>query len=632
MAELGNDQKKGGGIRVKELSVNENGTVRKRVVYSYNVPGYSENVSSSNYKSSGVTSYVPQKYFKEVKYITELPSPNVMYEYVTVKNFSSSNSLGIVEQYNFEVLQPDSSGNKNDLVLGDLLEIRKNQELQGNNYSSNNETYNLNYSEYDIVNNLSALGRLKSKKVFNKEMQLLNTFENQYLAKNKIRQGISGETFSTYKRVSYNNPYAVSYNFINYRLGVTSKVNYPSVLGKTITKSGGNSSTVYYDKLDFLTGLALETRTESSEGRSFKTKVVPAYTISKYAQMGAKSDNATNRNMLAQTAAEYSYILDNGTWKETGVGITTWNNEWTYQDIQGNLVTPSVDKQKIWRKHKAYVWNGLKDNNGIFQNYTNDFDWTIGVGQSSNWKQVSEVTKYDHYSMSLESKDVNDNHAAAKTGNNETQIIATGNAKYNELFYSGLENLNSDNIWLEPGMSLSGTTRDNSKSHTGKYSVTVSSASKLNIDLKAGQHKAGKYRLNVWVHKDNASNARVLVNGAMFSFNGESRQAGDWILKTHYFDITTADVVVSLTCKGGGVICYDDVMLRPIASLITGFVYNEWGELSFIIGNNGLGIQYDYDAAGRLSKTHSEVFDDQANGITGGFKLVSENRQKYKYL
>ena len=109
--------------------------------------------------------------------------------------------------------------------------------------------------------------------------------------------------------------------------------------------------------------------------------------------------------MLSQTAVTYSYILDSGIWKETGVGITTWNNEWGYQDVGGNTSSPTNSSEKIWRKHKTYVWNGITDSEGIFQGYnstTDDgFNWVVGVGtpQPSQWKQVSEVTLYNHYSM-----------------------------------------------------------------------------------------------------------------------------------------------------------------------------------------------------------------------------------------
>jgi hypothetical protein len=96
-------KKNGGGIRVREIQIKENNIVKGATKYFYNVPGFGENKADANYKSSGITSYIPEKYFKEIKYKTELPSPGVMYEYVTVKYYSATGELGNTEQYNFEV-------------------------------------------------------------------------------------------------------------------------------------------------------------------------------------------------------------------------------------------------------------------------------------------------------------------------------------------------------------------------------------------------------------------------------------------------------------------------------------------------------------------------------------------------
>ena len=134
----------------------------------------------------------------------------------------------------------------------------------------------------------------------------------------------------------------------------------------------------------------------------------------------------------------------------------------------------------IWRKHKTYVWNGVKDANGIFINYDkingskdDNFNWAIGVGQPSQWKQTSEVTLYNHYSTPLEMKDVNGNLASTKMGDKDTKIMVTGNAGYNEMFYSGAENT-TDVLgvnWLDPDIRIANATRTNRYAHTGKISV-----------------------------------------------------------------------------------------------------------------------------------------------------------------
>ena len=63
---------------------------------------------------------------------------------------------------------------------------------------------------------------------------------------------------------------------------------------------------------------------------------------------------------------------------------------------------------------------------------------------------------------------------------------------------------------------------------------------------------------------------------------------------------------------------------------MTSYVYNEWDELWYIIGSNGLASKFEYDAAGRLKTTYSEVLDFNGPG-TGGFKKTTRNNYNYKH-
>ncbi len=621
--------KNGGGIRVKEISINEGNIKKNTTKYFYNVPGFGENKTDANYKSSGITSFVPQKYFKEIKFISELPSPGVMYEFVTVKNYSENNSLGIVEQYNFNVLKPDISIVDDNLILPDILEITKVQTLAVSG------TNTINYSHYNVKDLTAALGRLKQKKIFNSLSQLISNEQYNFKNSNNIYQGITEESFNTYKKVNKG-------GVINYRLGVTSKIKYPSFLENVTTIQGGFTNINYFDKYDFLTGQALETSAVSSDGQSFKTKTIPAYI--KYPEMGSKVDNINNKNMLSQTAANYSYILDksSNTWKETSVGITTWSNIWSYKDIAGTTTTPTLANEKIWRKQKSYIWNGVKDSNGIFSGYDtttgsgdDGFVWGVGQPQTNlKWKQVSETTLYDHYSAPLEIKDINGNLASTKMGDNDTKVMAAGNAGYSEMFYAGGENIDNSNTWLEPEVSVSSPSQLNpTYFHTGKKSVAATNASQFGVAMKSGEHRSGKYKVSVWVEKTNSAKARIKNNGAIVDFT-ESYTAGNWVLKSGYVDVTSGNYSIYVTSVDVSTVYFDDLMIRPVASSITGYVYNEWDELTHIIGNNGLATKFEYDAAGRLIKTYSEVIDDIVNlgAGGGGFKLVKTNAYNNKYL
>jgi len=631
LGSLSDSEKNGGGVRVKEINLSDNTGVKQKTKYFYNAPGYSEIKGSSNYKSSGVTSYVPQRYFKEIKYRTELPSPYVMYEYVTVKNYSGDDQLGTVENYNFNVLKQSTSDNSNDLVIDDILEITKDQSLVVSNASSNSENYNLNFSKYTFKDMTSSLGRLKEKKVSNSIGQLLLNTRYTYQQPFDVGIGVNGESFNTYKRISKDGQ-------VNYRLSVTSKINMPSILGSVSTLGGGYLATQYIDRYDFLTGAPIETRNISSDNKTYKSKVVPAYV--KYSGMGSKADNISNKNMLTQIAAEYSYILDqpSNTWKETGVGITTWNNIWTYRDVQDNI-TATNSAQNVWRKHKSYTWNGVKDANGIFSNYSastdDDFNWQVGVGQpsGSKWKQLSEITFYDHYSAALETKDINSNYASVKKGDNDTKVVTTGNARQGELYYTGGEYLKDG--YLDTGFALGTATLNSTYIHTGKNSIATTNSAGLGVTLRAGQHRTGRYKLSVWVHKTNAAKARVLLNNNIYVFNeAESVTAGNWVLKTFYTPdiVDSANAILSVRSLDGTTVYFDDLRICPLASSMTSYVYNESDQLTHVIGANGLSVKYVYDEIGRLKETYIEVIDDVMNNLVGGFKKVSTSEYHYNNL
>jgi hypothetical protein len=630
-----NKDQNGGGLRVKQITVNSDG-MNYNTNYYYNQDGFDKNKGESNYKSSGITSYAPSQYEKNIKYMAELPPPNVVYSTVSVETNQD------VNKYYFKTFSPEVENN-GEYFMGDILHIKKAQSQ--NNISIAVLGYvdpKLSKYKYEIENNFSMIGVLLKHEKYNKSNQLLKRVENNYKPISNILQGVSKETFNSYKVSYYDDNIGRRGNF---DLNVSSKTIYPSVLESVKTSENGLVNSIAYDKYDFLTGQILETTTISSDGKIFKSKVVPAYSKYEYREMGSKADDVNNKNMLSQTAATYSYIYD-GTdaikpWKETGVGITTWSNIWSYKDVAGTTVSVSSTapaKDKIWRKHKSFVWNGVKDGNGIFTNYgsaTDDgFDWTVGVGsQPAQWKQTSEVTLYDHFSAPLEMKDINGNLASTKMGDGDTKIMATGNAGYNEMFYAGAENLTLNTTWLEPEVTMTNASRDPAYFHTGKYSVATTSSSQFGVNMKNLEHRlGGRYKVSVWVEKNNAAKATLKVNGVTVNFQSDVILAGNWQLKTAYITVPTSACSIYLNSADTSTVYFDDLMIRPVASSITGYVYNEWDELTHIIGNNGLATRFEYDAAGRLFKTYSEVIDDSANGVVGGFKLSSVKQINYKNL
>ena len=622
-----------GGIRVSGLTVTD-GNTSLTTNYYYNTPGFDRIYNSSNYQSSGITSYAPSDDIIAIPYISELPPPSVMYGHVIMETKDANGSVMGSTSYEFQTLEVANSEPGYLYSLGDSFKVKEQQ----------NETFNngqVIVNKYTIYNKLGDLGRILSTTSYNSKGQILNkntnTYKQNFNANGEI--GVTQESHKSSKRVlkgANNDEY--------YYVSSTSKVNYPSVLKSTTVTQGGYTSTTYFDKYDFLTGQLLETRTYASDGTAFKTKTVPAYTIPEYSGsvggygMGSKVDDITNKNMLTQQAASYAYLLDevNNTEKVIGTGISTWNNDWVYRDQSGIETTPTNDVEKIWRKHKNFFWKGNIDSDGTYVDFddtTDDgFNWGVGfdiLQTNDKWKQASEVKLYDHYSAPLETMDINNNFASTKMCDSDSKIMAVSNAKYTEMFYSGAEYVSSNSAYFDGEVKSIG--QSSVKAHTGVQSIAISNGENgFEVNLNVGEHRDGKYKVSVWVDKGNEANARLIVGVDTYSFEDDGFErtiAGDWVLLNKIIDIPIETTMVAVT-SASGTIYFDDFRLLPIASSITSYVYNEWDELWYIIGSNGLATMFEYDEAGRLIKTYTEVVD--TNCSIGGFKKISENDYHYK--
>ncbi|HEX8562835.1 MAG TPA: hypothetical protein VF676_07645 [Flavobacterium sp.] len=608
-----------GGARVANLKISD-GINNYVTEYKY----------GENEDGIGYTSYIPfaQNIAKELPYSAELPAPRIMYEYVTVKNYKEGALAEGKTRYKFNIIKNKAA---NQIKYDDFYEITKTV----NNHTNTSANKSVSVAAFTIKDNLASLGQLLEVTSLNAYGHQLSKVSNNYYKTTDAipnNMGITQESYQTYKTVDYINASAQDKWMVN----SSTRLKYPSVIKSSTEQKNGYTYTTEFKDYDLISGVSKEKLSTSSDGKSMKTKILPAYV--KYPGMGSKATNLNNANMLSQTTAQYSYILDAGVWKETGVGITTWNNVWVY-DLHGISSDPTTEKP-LWRNHRSYVWNGLLDSNGIFSNYNSatddDFDWTVGVGQPANskWKQTSQITLYDRFSRTLEIKDMNGNYASTKMGDDDSKVVAVGNAGYHEMFYSGAEHAWFVN-WLDPEVRLQdGAERQMGIAHTGSYSVALSAGEKFGVVLANTQHKAGKYKVSIWAHKDQVNNAQLVVssNGtSTYNFPvSEQVKAGDWVLLNKVIDIPVTETFVYFTSTSGSLIYYDDLMIRPIAASISGYVYNDWNELSFIIGNNGLATQFKYDFGGRLEKTYVEVVDDPTNNLIGGFKLKSFNKINYK--
>ncbi len=602
----------GGGLRVKEIGVSD-GSKTYKTKYSYLNPDTNQ--------ESGVTSYAPSKKEKEISYLTEIPNPGVMYEYVTVEEVSTNNQVNYKNRYHFEVPQSmvvSSSG----ATMGEAFAYTILQDESKDNVSLGGETVDMRYYKVEVKDNISSLGRLLSKESYNSTDQLLSRTSNNYLsyANAEIDQGVLQETFSSYKKLleEYQQP--------SYLLSSSRKITVPNVLSSTTTTEAGHSITTTFGKHDFLTGSVLETTISKSDGTNLKTEIVPAY--HRYSELGSKADLGTYENMLTQQAMTKSFVEHNGSWEETGVGITTWNEE-TYSYSMGGLTI----LDDVWRTHKTFAWDGQVDGNGLLSDFTGiddgGFVWNnANAVQPSQWDLVSETTMYNNFSNPLEVVDINGNEAATKMGDGDEKVFATGTAAYSELFYSGAEDLESNGIDFGGGVKKGNATITND-SHTGNHALQLSAGqTAFEVTVDNGTNPERKYKISLWAKADNYANTALTVGATNYSTPSEEVRAGEWMLLNFYVPIN-GQQNVKVTATGSGSIV-DDFRVHPIDATVTSYVYNQWDELTHILGPNNLGVQYEYDEAGRLKKILSEVQDFNGTG-TGGFLRTSENDYTYKY-
>ncbi len=596
-------ENEGGGIRVSEIIVN--------------------NLSKTTYHySNGITSFIPGDIdvAKKTPYLSELPAAYVFYGNVSVKNKDNINTLVNKVDYKFKTLKVKEDDK---IKFDDIFELEEEIEI----YTNSTNNIPVKTKKLVIKDGKNTLGRLISREVYNSKNQLLSKKVNNYKEFSDFEQGVYQESYYSAKEVE---GHGTNSNLSKWAVNTSTRMSYPSVLESVKETAGGMTSITYFDKYDFLTGQVLETRSYVSDGKAFKTKTVPAYT--KYPEMGSKVDDISNKNMLTQEAANYSYIFKDNDWKPVGVGITTWNNEWYYQ-LNNNAITTGPNTN-VWRKHKSYVWKGAKNEDGTL-NFTDDFAWAVDATQTSNWQKTSETTRYNQFSNPLEIKDINNNYASSKMGDDYSKVIATANANYNEMYYSGAEYLASEDATYFDGGIKSFGHKSVTDAHTGTHVVEINTGQNaFEVKVLSRPDRTGikqRFKVSVWVRKGDENKAKIKVNGATpIDFNTEeSVPAGDWILLNGYVTIPTTETIIAVT-SNNGLIQLDDFRLHPAISSMTTYVYNEWDEVSFITGANGLSAHYKYDKAGRLIETQVETVTNTNAGIEGGFERVSTNSYNYK--
>jgi hypothetical protein len=674
----------GGGLRVKAITSIDEVNNRYTTEYDYNHP--------TKNRTTGITSFAPVRGFKYVPYQTELPSPRVMYEYVTVREKTLNNGntkFNGKTVYRFNVLENATNIFDPNITVGNFF---KSEVVTNDNL---NPTFKVKGAQIKLHDNTPQLGSILSIERFNDANQLLSKSfvkkksldELITSTSNNNSKGAIQESFQSMKSIhQFNSNYVradagANAIFVNYTktqkvyiapslithnrfLNISTKTIYTPYTDYTeqIDASGKKEKTWQEDQ-DPVNGLFNTTITTKSDGKLIKSQIVPAYSVKKsdgtlaYSTMGSKVANSNNKNMLTQEAMTISSVKIGNTWKTTGASITTWNDTWAYRnETTGSDATES--SKKVWRKHKTFAWKENLETDGTYStNITKDntqFNWGLGTPLSDKWQKLSEITRYTRWSSPLETKDINGNFASTKMADNDTKVLVSGNARYTEMYYSGAEYVKTGNLF--DGEVKGANFRTSEVAHTGKYAVKAQNISDKvfevtgtsgandyysNTDNYNATFRPGKYKVSFWAYKISSSSLPRLASNysvyASLKVNGVSvpyesvESAGCWQLQNYVIDVlpnTNYSIAVSAPYITGENF-YDDFRMCPIASNINSYVYeSNTDELSFILDANNLGSAFKYDNAGRLVANYSEIIDTPSQ--TGGFKITSQFKQRYK--
>lgn len=649
----------GGDNRVKSIKISNGYGNESETRYVYTKDGSEDGVSS------GVISVEPS-YIQGIRYghedYYEFPNTPLIYSHVYVfEKYSEllNQEVNYLTKELYEFYVP----NKESFKIDEKVLVGAQLFQDGNDF---NVVSNMKQFQIDV--NTSLVGVLKSKRSYNNDNQeLSHVFYNyEQLANNYSKSVISSKSEAiASKDDHYNNGQKWTFFVQNLVKSTTTETN--SRLKSITTRKHNITNKVQYLKFDELTGEAIETEYSNAKGELFRTKIVPAYTIRDandnpiYAKMGSKFVDSTNKNMLKAPAAEYLFVYNesNNVWDPLKASVQTWDNYWIYRKFNtttGMYSSNETITNDAYRKKANYVWNGVSNPDGTFNNFV-DFDWNT-PSTNTDWLKISQNNLFDHYSHLLESEDIVGRAISTKLNSNNNLILAqANNSKYAEFGYSGAEDeLNEfgyfgGEIEKGSGSTIIDVSTDQSHVHTGMKALRLDNAQYgfiFNETFTTGTAK--KKRASVWVHKDNLDKLEftykyqitnfftgaVISTPKQFTFTpsvtNNYLKAGDWYLLiidipgADDSNVALADKLVVSTRSNGASVYVDDFRVFPYESTMSATVYNDnTGEIMASINAMGLSEKYEYDVAGRLVKTYQEVPD--YNGKIGGFKL----RKKYDY-
>lgn len=634
--------RKGGNVRVASITAKDelNNSYKTRYLYTRN------GLSSGN--SSGVVAQEPD-YIKPNNISStydfynyfDWPMTPVLYSKVTVLSGKLNTDQDYQSKQVYEFITPNKEMiDFHQLIMqpnNDYEELFTTEVPEGLGIRKTNEK--MLQCMNIIKSKTSSIGQVKTISTYDQNNNIHSTTSFDYIYENEDKLGIFTE--STIMAERFEKEVSNYEDDTFHRAMRTTKINYPYILSKITTTTDGLTSTSENKGWDFLTGAITKIISENPMGKKIETVKVPAY--HKYPEMGAIVENGNNVNMLSQMTGIYTYLLDSQNHRKglSAASIQEWQKTWdNYREInEGVFTDQNAEFHNTWRKSASYYWKGNangSNNDGTYRiDLFSDYDYN---GQNNQgWQKTGTIKRYDHYSMPIETSDMNENYSSIKMGYDNTyKIIEAGNASYLEVAYSGAEDYNSSTGYFggEVKKDEDGLASVNSSyAHTGSNSLQISPNKKGFIyTMDASLIDYDKhYRASVWIHSSQASAGRIFYKidnnpEQTVSYDPQLR-SGDWYMINADFNIPASSNVVRVGCMNQSSTddsYVDDFRFQPADATMICYVYNTKGELEFTINNDNLYIRYQYDEAGLTKATYVEVLDPFVSE-----KLLSE--QDYNY-
>lgn len=598
----------------------------------------------------------------------ETPAPGVMYGTVKMDQLARGQDVAGHTEYEFETFVP---GMLDIMTVDERLETEDEEREHGSITFQRVHTRTLALKDFT-----SHIGNLKTMKHFDKSGTMISETVNQYLSDelsdlsfesfagsyaNKLankftNQGVTEETFADAR-------FALVEPERYYLLGTLSKLErYPSVLlgTTTIDHKTGLESNERYLEFNYYTGQPTLTYSQTGgndQDTKYVTKIQEAYRLRNtdgtlaYEGMGLKGQASSKKNMLTQEGATVTYkMLDDYDYSDpdfeytdkiAGIvsgNIQTWTGV-TDAIADGGFWTAPVTQENIFRKRANYSYIGLNDLNKdgthkLAIEELGDFEdsWKMDTDNEPDleqgWRRNGTITLYNVNSQAMESVDLNGNYSSVKMDYRQERVIAqAGNADYDQFASTGFEYaLLSDG--LEVGTFHNYVEEDvngDYRPHTGARSMLLYEGQNgVSMTIDDPSHQASNsgrsYQVSVWstkadgldiVYRKGAGAEEIASKLPVKGVDGWylHRAIIPWELGEGalYFsmDVTAAELQI------------DDFRVHPVDGAMSSFVYNDWGELSYVLDQNNIYTQYRYDEMGRLRGIYRETFQH-------GKQLVSE--------